>query len=104
MISTVVLKQSLPGIMTGTILALANAMGETAPLIMIGAATSIFTAPRGILSPFSAMPLQIFAWSDFPAEEFQHGVTPAVIVVLLAVLLTMNAIAIYIRHRYSPKR
>jgi phosphate transport system permease protein len=104
MISTVVLKQSLPGIMTGTILALANAMGETAPLIMIGAATSIFTAPRGILSPFSAMPLQIFAWSDFPSEEFQHGVTPAAIVVLLAVLLTMNAIAIYIRHRYSPKR
>jgi phosphate transport system permease protein len=90
--------------MTGMILSLANAMGETAPLIMIGAATSIFTAPRGIFSPFSAMPLQIYAWSDFPKEDFQHGVTPAAIVVLLAVLLTMNAIAIIIRQRYSRKK
>jgi phosphate transport system permease protein len=103
MIRSVVLPGSIPGIMTGTILALANAMGETAPLIMIGAATSIFTAPRGILSPFSAMPLQIFAWSDFPKKEFQHGVTPAAIVVLLIILLMMNGAAIYIRHRFSKK-
>lgn len=103
MIRSVVLPESIPGIMTGTILALASAMGETAPLIMIGAATSIFTAPRGILSSFSAMPLQIFAWSDFPGEDFQHGVTPAAIVVLLVILLVMNGIAIYIRHRFSKK-
>jgi phosphate transport system permease protein len=83
---------------------LAGAIGETAPLIMIGAATSIFTAPRGILSSFSAMPLQIFAWSDFPGEDFQHGVTPAAIVVLLVILLAINGAAIYIRHRFSKNR
>jgi phosphate transport system permease protein len=104
MIRSVVLPESVPGIMTGTILALANAMGETAPLIMIGAATSIFTAPKSPMSSFSALPLQIFAWSDFPKQEFQHGVTPAAIVVLLIILLTMNGLAIYIRHRFSSKR
>ncbi|MCK5251089.1 MAG: phosphate ABC transporter permease PstA [Spirochaetaceae bacterium] len=104
MIRSVVLPESMPGIMTGTILALAGAIGETAPLIMIGAATSIFTAPRGILSSFSAMPLQIFAWSDFPGDDFQHGVTPAAIVVLLVILLAINGAAIYIRHRFSKNR
>jgi phosphate transport system permease protein len=103
-IRSVVLPQAIPGIMTGTILALARAMGETAPLIMIGAATSIFTSPRGIFSPFSAMPLQIFAWSDLPQREFQHGVTPAAIVVLLIILLSMNAVAIFIRHKYQKRR
>lgn len=103
MIRSVVLPEATPGIMTGTILALASAMGETAPLIMIGAATSIFTAPKGILSSFSAMPLQIFAWSDFPNEGFRHGVTPAAIAVLLIVLLLMNGIAITIRHRFTKK-
>jgi phosphate transport system permease protein len=104
MIRSVVLPEAVPGIMTGTILALANAMGETAPLIMIGAATSIFTAPRGIMSSFSAMPLQIFAWSDFPSSDFQHGVTPAAIVVLLAILLAMNGMAIYIRYKFSQNK
>ncbi len=103
-VRTVVLPESVPGIMTGTIIAMANAMGETAPLIMIGAATSIFTPPRGLLSPFSAMPLQIYAWSDFPNTDFQHGVTPAAIVVLLIILLSMNAVAIYIRHRFTRKK
>jgi phosphate transport system permease protein len=103
MIRSVIFTEAIPGVMTGMILALANAMGETAPLIMIGAATSIFTAPKGIFSSFSAMPLQIYAWSDFPQEDFRHGVTPAAIVILLAVLLIMNGIAIYIRHRYSRK-
>lgn len=104
MIRTVVLPQSIPGIMTGTILALANAMGETAPLIMIGAATSIFTAPKSLFSSFSALPLQIYAWSDFPKQEFQHGVTPAAIIVLLIILLGMNGIAIFIRHRFRTKK
>jgi len=103
MIRTVVLPEAIPGIMTGTILALASAMGETAPLIMIGAATTIFTAPRGILSSFSALPLQIFAWSDFPHREFQHGVAPATIVVLLLILLAMNGLAIFIRLKFSRK-
>lgn len=102
-IRSVVLPESIPGIMTGTIIALSSAMGETAPLIMIGAASSIFTAPRGILSPFSALPLQIYAWSDYPGEDFQHGVTPAAIVVLLIILIIMNSMAIFIRHRFSKK-
>lgn len=104
MIRTVVLPEAIPGIMTGMILALSNAMGETAPLIMIGAATSIFTAPKGLFSSFSALPLQIFAWSDFPKREFTHGVTPAAIVVLLVLLLTMNGFAILVRYRYSRKK
>ncbi|MFP4562845.1 MAG: phosphate ABC transporter permease PstA [Spirochaetia bacterium] len=104
MVRTVVLPEAVPGIMTGTILALANAMGETAPLIMIGAATSIFTAPSGPGSAFSALPLQIFAWSDFPGDGFRHGVTPAAIVVLLAVLLMLNGIAIFIRYKFSRNR
>jgi phosphate transport system permease protein len=56
------------------------------------------------MSSFSAMPLQIFAWSDFPQAEFQHGVTPAAIVVLLGIILTMNGIAIYLRNRFYQKR
>jgi len=104
MIRTITLNESTPGIMTGTILALANAMGETAPLIMIGAATSIFTAPDGIFSSFSAMPLQIFAWSDLPKQEFQHGVTPAAIIILLAVILSLNGFAIFIRNKFYKKR
>lgn len=100
----VVLPEAIPGIMTGTILALARAMGETAPLIMIGFATSIFSPPTGLLSPTGALPLQIFAWSDLPQEGFQHGVTPAAIVVLLVLLLSMNAGAVVIRNRYRRGR
>ena len=104
MIRTVTLPESIPGIMTGTILALANAMGETAPLIMIGAATSIFSAPHGFFSKFSAMPMQIFAWSDLPGSDFQHGVVPAAIVTLLVILLALNGLAIYIRYRASKRK
>ena len=104
MVRTVTLPESIPGIMTGTILALANAMGETAPLIMIGAATSIYSAPSGLFSKFSAMPMQIFAWSDFPGQDFQHGVVPAAIITLLIILLTLNGLAIYIRYRASKRK
>jgi len=103
-IRTVVLPEAIPGIMTGTILSLARAMGEAAPLIMIGVATTIFTSPKGILSPFGALPLQIFAWSDFPQNDFQHGVVPAAIVVFLGVLLSINALAIFIRHKFQRRR
>ncbi|AEJ60834.1 phosphate ABC transporter, inner membrane subunit PstA [Spirochaeta thermophila DSM 6578] len=104
MITSVVLPEAFPGIMTGIILALANAMGETAPLIMVGVAHSIFTPPRGLLSAFGALPLQIFAWSDYPKPEFQHGVVPAAIVVLLVTLMLLNGIAVYLRHRFSKRR
>lgn len=103
-IRKVVLPQAIPGIMTGTILSLARAIGETAPLIMIGFATSIFAPPTGLLSPTSALPLQIFAWADFPQTAFQHGVVPAAIVVLLIILLSMNAAAVLIRNRYQRGR
>ncbi|HDQ13513.1 MAG TPA: phosphate ABC transporter permease PstA [Sediminispirochaeta sp.] len=104
MIRTVVLPEAVPGILTGTIIALANAMGETAPLIMIGAATTMFSAPHGLLSSFSALPLQIYAWSDFPQTEFRHGVTPAAIVVLLLIILSMNGVAIYLRNRFYQRK
>lgn len=103
MIRSVVLPEAAPGIMTGLILSLSRAIGETAPLIMIGAATSIFSPPRGIFDLFSAMPLQIFAWADLPGHDFQHGVTPAGVVVLLSILLLMNSIAVFIRYRFQRR-
>ncbi len=88
--------------MTGTILSLSRAIGETAPILMVGAATSLFVAPDGLTSPFSAMPMMIFEWATLPEPEFQH-VAAAGIVVLLTILLLMNAIAIFIRNRYDPR-
>ncbi len=101
-IRDIVLPRALPGIMTGTILSLSRAIGETAPILMVGAATSMFTAPYSLTGPFSAMPMQIFDWARLPQAEFQH-VAAAGIVVLLTVLLLMNAVAIYIRNRYDPR-
>ena len=101
-IRDIVLPRALPGIMTGTILSLSRAIGETAPILMVGAATSMFTAPYSLTGPFSAMPMQIFDWARLPQAEFQH-VAAAGIVVLLTVLVLMNAIAIYIRNRYDPR-
>jgi phosphate transport system permease protein len=95
----VVLPEALPGILTGTILALGRAIGETAPLIMIGAATTVFSAPNDIWSRFSAMPMQIYAWSSFPQAEFRYGVVAAGVVTLLIVLLGMNATAIVLRNK-----
>ena len=97
----VVLPEAVPGILTGTILALARAIGETAPLVVIGIATTTYTPPRGLLATAAALPLQIFAArSNFDAA-FRHGVVPAAAVVLLALMLTMNAAAIVIRNRYE---
>ena len=101
-IRDIVLPRAMPGIMTGTILSLSRAIGETAPILMVGAATSMFTAPYSLTGPFSAMPMQIFDWARLPQAEFQH-VAAAGIVVLLSVLLLMNAVAIYIRNRYDPR-
>ncbi|WP_293030413.1 phosphate ABC transporter permease PstA [Natronococcus sp.] len=98
----VVLPRALPGIMTGTILSLSRAIGETAPLIMVGAATTMLTAPDGLLSPFSAMPMQIFDWAARPQTEFHHAAA-AGIVVLLTILLLMNLSAILIRNKYDPR-
>jgi len=98
-----VLPSALPGILTGVILALSRAIGETAPLIMIGAATTIFSAPKSIFSTYSPMPMQIFMWTDMPREEFLHGLAPAGVIVLLALMLSMNAFAVYMRNRFEKR-
>lgn len=102
-VRNVVLPASLPGILTGTILALGRAIGETAPLLMIGAAATIFNAPSGPFDRFSAMPRQIFAWASQPSDEFQYGVLAAGVVTLLVVMLSMNAAAILIRNKYQRR-
>jgi phosphate transport system permease protein len=99
----VVLPQAFPGILTGTILALGRAIGETAPLIMIAAPATVFGIPDGLLSKTSAMPLQIYDWAFLPEEAFRHGVTAAGVVALLIVMLTLNSIAIILRNRYGSE-
>lgn len=94
-----VLPAALPGIMTGTILALSRAIGESAPLIMISALSYIAFLPGGILDQFTVLPIQIFNWASRPQPEFR-GLAAAAIIVLLVVLLSMNAVAIYLRNRY----
>ncbi|WP_254769387.1 phosphate ABC transporter permease PstA [Salinilacihabitans rarus] len=102
-IRNVVLPRAMPGILTGTILALGRAIGETAPLIMIGAPTVVFGAPNSLFSKISAMPLQIYTWADQPQLEFQYGVVAAGVVTLLVVLLSINSVAILIRNRYQRR-
>lgn len=98
-----VLPLALPGILTGTVLALSRAVGETAPLIMIGALTFIAFTPEGIMDPFTVLPIQIFNWVSRPQAEF-HQLAASGILVLLALLLTMNAAAIILRNKYQQRR
>lgn len=98
----VVLPASLPGILTGIILALSRAIGETAPLIMIGALTFVPFVPAGPLDAFTVLPIQIFNWTSRPREEFRL-IAAAGIIVLLGVLLTMNAGAVWLRNRYQRR-
>ncbi len=97
-----VLPLAMPGIMTGTILGLARAIGETAPLLMIGMVAFIVDLPHGILSPSTVMPVQIYLWSSSPEAGFADK-TSAGIAVLIAILLVMNALAIWIRKRYEQR-
>jgi phosphate transport system permease protein len=97
-VSRQVLPAAIPGIATGSILALSRALGETAPLIMIGAVTYISFNPT-VLGPFTALPIQIYQWVRLPQEEFKL-LAAAAIIILLAILLTMNAFAIWLRNRY----
>jgi phosphate transport system permease protein len=97
-----VLPVALPGILTGMILALSRAIGETAPLISIGALTFVAFAPDSIWSPFTVLPIQIFNWVSRPQVEFRANAA-AGILVLLSLLLTMNAAAIWLRDRYQKK-
>ena len=93
-----VLPVALPGILTGVILALSRAIGETAPLVMIGALTYVAFVPEGPMDAFTALPIQIFNWASRPQENF-HQLAAAGIIVLLATLLLMNATAVWIRQR-----
>ena len=95
-----VLPMALPGVLTGLILALSRAIGETAPLITIGALTYIPFAPDSVWSKFTVLPIQIFNWVSRPQVEF-HANAAAAILVLLALLLSMNAVAIIVRDRYQ---
>lgn len=101
-ITGVVLPFSLPGILTGSILAISRAMGEAAPLIMVGAAGYIAFAPTSIMDAFTTLPIQIFNWTSRPQVEFQH-IAAAGILVLMVFLLTMNAIAIILRNKYQKR-
>src|ERR671916_1664184 len=96
------LPMALPGALTGTILALSRAIGETAPLIVVGAATYITFAPDGPRSEYSALPIQIYAWVSQPQPAFQI-IAAAGIVVLMAVLVLTNSVAIYLRNRYQRR-
>lgn len=98
-----VLPMALPGILTGTILSLSRAIGETAPLITIGALTYVAFLPDSIFSPFSVLPIQIFNWTSRPQPEF-HTNAAAAIVVLLPLLLIMNGVAIWLRNRYQKRK
>ena len=102
-VRNVVLPEALPGILTGSILAFGRAIGETAPLLMIGAAAVVFSPPSSFTEKFSAMPRQIFAWSHEPAGEFRYGVLAAGVITLLVVLLSMNAAAILVRNKYQRR-
>lgn len=97
-----VLPVALPGILTGAILAVARAIGETAPLIVVGAAGFITSDPTGPFSNYTAMPIQIFQWTSLPQEEFRN-IAAAAILVLLLLLLTLNATAVILRNRFSRR-
>jgi phosphate transport system permease protein len=97
-----VLPLALPGILTGTILALSRAIGEAAPLIMIGALAFVPFVPEGPLDEFTVIPIQIFNWVSKPQPQF-HEIAAAGSIVLLIALLTLNAVAIVLRNRYTRK-
>jgi phosphate transport system permease protein len=100
----VVFPEAIPGVLTGTILALARAIGETAPLIIIAVATTTYSSPEGLFSSATALPLQIFAARSNFSPEFRHGIVPATAVVLLVLMLLMNTVAIVIRNRYGNEK
>lgn len=97
-----VLPLALPGILTGTIIGMARALGETAPLLMIGMRAFIAAAPAGLAAPATVLPVQIFLWSDQVDRGFVEK-TSAAIIVLLVVLLAMNGLAIYLRNRFETR-
>ena len=92
----------MPGILTGTIIGMAQALGETAPLIMIGMVAFIVDIPGSFTDSASVLPVQVFRWSDFPERAFEAR-TSAAICVLLLFLVVMNAIAVFMRKRFERR-
>ena len=97
-----VLPSAIPGILTGTILGISRAIGETAPLVVIGASTFITIDPSGPFSKFTVLPMQIFQWTTRPQAEFRH-IAAAASIVLLLLMFAMNGTAIFLRNRYSKE-
>ncbi|MFD1030726.1 phosphate ABC transporter permease PstA [Metaplanococcus flavidus] len=98
----IILPAAIPGILTGSILALSRAIGETAPLIVIGVPVIIQFLPEGVMDTFTALPMQIYDWSSRPQPEFQQ-VAAAGIIVLMVVLLLMNSVAVIIRNKFEKR-
>jgi phosphate transport system permease protein len=98
-----ILPAAMPGILTGTILAVSRAIGETAPLLVVGASAVILFNPSGPFSQYTAMPVQIYQWTSRPQAEFKD-LAAAAIIALMAILLSMNGLAIYLRHRLEKNR
>ncbi|PPA71418.1 phosphate ABC transporter permease PstA [Jeotgalibacillus proteolyticus] len=98
----VVLPTAIPGVLTGSILALSRAIGETAPLVVIGIPTILMFTPNSLLSTFTALPMQIFDWTKRPQVAF-HDVAAAGIIVLMTLLIIMNSIAVFIRNKYQKR-
>lgn len=97
-----ILPVAMPGVLTGTILAVARAVGETAPLILVGAASFITIDPSGPFSKFTALPIQIFQWTSLPQEEFRN-LAAAASIALLILLLALNAAAVILRNRFTRR-
>ena len=91
---------ALPSIITGVILSLSRAIGETAPLIVVGALSYVAFVPESIMDPFTVLPIQIYNWAERPQEEF-HKIAAGGILVLLAFLLSLNLIATFIRKKFQ---
>jgi len=97
-----VIPHAMPGILTGTIIGMAQALGETAPLLMIGMVAFIVDVPTSVVEPSTALPVQIFMWADFAERMFVHK-TSAAIIVLLSFLILMNSAAIWLRKRLERR-
>jgi phosphate transport system permease protein len=98
-----VLPNALPGILTGAILSISRAFGETAPLVVVGASTFITLDPNGPFSKFTTLPIQIYQWTSRPQDEFR-SIAAAAIIVLLILLLSLNTTAILLRNRFSRRK
>lgn len=101
-VSRIILPAAIPGIITGIILSISRAIGETAPLVVIGVPTTLLVTPSSVFDTFQAMPMQIYSWVKMPQEEFQY-IAAAGIIILLIVLLLMNSVAIFIRNKFSRR-